>query len=81
MEQDDLMQPVDEQTGELDQTFEVNKNTPVAIDHLATVLIILTSIFLFLSILMTSFQLYSVYDIWKSPQDIQKREQAARSGK
>ncbi len=79
MEQDELMQPVEEQTGELDQTFEVSKNTPVAVDHLATVLIVLTSIFLLFSIIMTSIQLYNVYDLFGN--NAQERERSIRDGK
>jgi len=63
MEQDELMQSPEDQTGELDQTFEISKSPAVAVDHLATVLIILTSFFLLLSVVMTGLQLYNSYGI------------------
>ncbi len=77
MQQDELL-PVDEQTGELDQAYDVPK-TATAVDHLSTVLIILTSLFLLLSIIMTSIQLYVAYDIGKSKEDIRERERVVRT--
>jgi preprotein translocase subunit SecG len=68
--------PMEEETGESHSEVAVAPGT-----GLASVLVILTTIFLLLSILMVAIQLYSVYDIGKSQQAIQAKERMVRDSK
>lgn len=67
---------VKEETGEYSETYEMN--TPTTGDSLGSALVILTSVFLVLSIILIQLHLYNAYDLLKSEQKIQERENAAK---
>ena len=71
--------PMDEPTGEYDETYEVATAPSATADGLGPALVILTSIFLLISIVMISIRLYTAYDLFKSQKNIITREQAAKT--
>ena len=73
--QDELV-PLEEETGEFEDSYGV---APASSDSISAVLVILTSIFLVISIAMIAFRLHTAYDFFKSKEDIQKKERSIRS--
>jgi len=82
MAQNDGIVSVDQQDQEpsagFDQTSQLTHQRS-AVNDLSLVLVILTTVFLALSIVMIGIQLYTIYDIGKSDQEIQKRVHSARN--
>jgi len=70
---------MEEQTGETGEYAGASEFVSAPADGLASVLVILTSIFLLISIAMVTIRLYSAYDIGKNPQDVKERERSIRS--
>ena len=70
--QDELI-PLEEETGE----FEDYGVAPASSDNsISAVLVILTSIFMVISIALIAFRLHTAYDFFKSKDDIQKKEKS-----
>ncbi len=68
---------VREETGEYADTFqsEVSESSG---DGLSVALMVLTAVFLFLSISMIAVRLYTAYDIGKNEKEIMERERSAK---
>lgn len=68
---DDELVPLDSETGEYEDGYVTQS---ASADSFASILVILTTVFLLISIAMLWIRLYSAYDIGKSPQEITQRE-------
>jgi hypothetical protein len=66
----------EEATGEFHETYEMASASHS--EDMSSILIVLTSIFLVVSIFVIAFHLYSVYDIGKDPKKIANKESAIR---
>jgi len=75
MEEDEVMK---EETGEYSDTYQADASETSSSDGLPVALMVLTSIFLFLSIAMIAVRLYTAYDIGKNEKEIMERERSAK---
>lgn len=76
---DDALVPMEEESGEFEDTYEVA--TAPASDGLGSVLVVLTSIFLLLSIGMILSRLHTTYDMFKSDDVIKKKLRTIERGR
>ncbi|NUM34298.1 MAG: hypothetical protein HUU50_07130 [Candidatus Brocadiae bacterium] len=68
---------VKEETGEYADTYQAEASDASG-DGLSVALVVLTAVFLFLSIAMIAVRLYTAYDLGKSEKEIMERERSAK---